>query len=90
MSGFSAGLLGGRSILVTGGGSGLGLAMAKAFVIYGAKVTIAGRKADRLAAAAEEIRGAALDGGEVDAFAADVREPDQVPSEGHRRQLSNP
>ena len=78
MNGFSAGLLGDRSVIVTGGGSGLGLAMAKAFVFYGAKVTIAGRKADRLAAAAEEIRRAALDGGEVEAFAADVREPDQV------------
>ena len=78
MNGFSAGLLGDRSVIVTGGGSGLGLAMAKAFVFYGAKVTIAGRKADRLAAAAEEIRRAALDGGEVETFAADVREPDQV------------
>ena len=78
MNGFSAGLLGDRSILVTGGGSGLGLAMAKAFVFYGAKVTIAGRKAERPSPRRRRrSASAALDGGEVDTFAADVREPDQ-------------
>ena len=67
-----------KSILVTGGGSGLGLAMASAFASYGAKVTIAGRNPDRLAAALPEIAGAAREGGEVDGFAADVRDPEQV------------
>ena len=67
-----------KSILVTGGGSGLGLAMAKAFASYGAKVTIAGRNPDRLAAALPEISGAAREGGEADGFAADVRDPEQV------------
>ena len=75
---FSADILKDRSILVTGGGSGLGLAMARTFVSHGAKVSIAGRKADRLAAAAEEIRAAAREGGEVEGSPADVREPDQV------------
>jgi NAD(P)-dependent dehydrogenase (short-subunit alcohol dehydrogenase family) len=75
---FDSRTLAGRSILVTGGGSGLGLAMARAFASCGAKVMIAGRSADRLAAAGEEIRAAAREGGEVDGFAADVREPDQV------------
>jgi len=75
---FAAGLLQDSSILVTGGGSGLGLAMARAFVSYGAKVTIAGRNAGRLAAAAEEIRSGSREGGEVDLFAADVREPERV------------
>jgi NAD(P)-dependent dehydrogenase (short-subunit alcohol dehydrogenase family) len=67
-----------KSILVTGGGSGLGLAMAKAFASYGAKVTIAGRNPDRLAAALPEISGLAREGGEADGFAADVRDPEQV------------
>jgi NAD(P)-dependent dehydrogenase (short-subunit alcohol dehydrogenase family) len=67
-----------KSILVTGGGSGLGLAMASAFVSYGAKVTIAGRNPDRLAAALPQITSAAREGGEADGFAADVRDPDQV------------
>src|SRR6266542_5215619 len=75
---FDSKILAGRSILVTGGGSGLGLGMAKAFASYGAKVTIAGRKKERLEEAAKEIAAAAREGGEADLFAADVREPDQV------------
>jgi NAD(P)-dependent dehydrogenase (short-subunit alcohol dehydrogenase family) len=67
-----------RSILVTGGGSGLGLAMAKTFAAHGAKVTIAGRKPERLEGAAREIAAAAREGGEVDFFAADIREPERV------------
>ena len=67
-----------RSILVTGGGSGLGLAMAKKFAAHGAKVTIAGRTLDRLEKAAREIADGAREGGEVDFRPADVREPDEV------------
>src|SRR6266508_1967633 len=71
-------ILAGRSILVTGGGSGLGLAMAAAFASYGARVTIAGRKKERLEAALPRIAAAAREGGEADGFAADVRDPEQV------------
>jgi NAD(P)-dependent dehydrogenase (short-subunit alcohol dehydrogenase family) len=75
---FDSKILAGRSILVTGGGSGLGLAMAKAFASFGAKVTVAGRKKERLETAVREIAGAAREGGEAELFAADVREPEQV------------
>jgi NAD(P)-dependent dehydrogenase (short-subunit alcohol dehydrogenase family) len=67
-----------RSIIVTGGGSGLGLEMAKKFASYGGKVTIGGRTLDRLEKAAEEIRAVARGGGEVDVHPADVREPAEV------------
>jgi NAD(P)-dependent dehydrogenase (short-subunit alcohol dehydrogenase family) len=75
---FDPRILADRSILVTGGGSGLGLAMAQTFAAHGAKVTIAGRKRERLEAAAIQIAASAREGGEIDAYAADVREPEQV------------
>ncbi|HMA17344.1 MAG TPA: SDR family oxidoreductase, partial [Thermoanaerobaculia bacterium] len=75
---FDTKILAERSVLVTGGGSGLGLAMAKKFASHGAKVTIAGRTLDRLERAAGEIRATAREGGEVDIHPADVREPAEV------------
>src|SRR5687767_1777709 len=67
-----------RSILVTGGGSGLGLAMARKFAAHGAKVTIAGRTLDRLEKGARDIAAGAREGGEVDFLPADVRQPEEV------------
>jgi NAD(P)-dependent dehydrogenase (short-subunit alcohol dehydrogenase family) len=75
---FDTRILSGKSILITGGGSGLGLAMAKAFAAHGARVTIGGRTRERLESAMTEIRAAAREGGEADFFAADVRDPEQV------------
>jgi len=70
---FDPKILSGRSILVTGGGSGLGLAMASAFAAHGARVAIAGRRRDRLEAAAKEIAAGAREGGEVAFFPGDIR-----------------
>ena len=75
---FDPKILAERSVLVTGGGSGHGLAMAKKFAAHGAKVTIAGRTLDRLQKAAREIAAGVREGGEVDLMPADVREPDEV------------
>ena len=45
----------GKKIVVTGGGSGLGYAMAKRFVEEGAEVLISGRNVDALSKSAKEI-----------------------------------
>ena len=49
----------GRSALVTGGGSGIGLGTATLLAADGAHVTICGRTEDKLIAAVEEISAAA-------------------------------
>ena len=67
----------GKTVLVTGGGSGLGKATASAFARAGAGVAILSRSAERLEAAAEEIR---RTGARVLTAAADVRSPEGVES----------
>jgi citronellol/citronellal dehydrogenase len=64
---FANGLLDGCATLVTGGGTGLGRAAAAELVACGASVVIAGRREEVLAATAEEIGVAYVQG--------DVREP---------------
>jgi NAD(P)-dependent dehydrogenase (short-subunit alcohol dehydrogenase family) len=49
----------GKIVLVTGGGSGIGLTTAKAFAAEGATVVVAGRDEQRLASAVKEIGDAA-------------------------------
>jgi NAD(P)-dependent dehydrogenase (short-subunit alcohol dehydrogenase family) len=49
--------LGGRTALVTGGNSGIGLAMARALGLQGARVMLAARSADRLEEAREGLVG---------------------------------
>jgi NAD(P)-dependent dehydrogenase (short-subunit alcohol dehydrogenase family) len=68
---FKPGLLTGKRILVTGGGSGLGAAMARRFVELGADLVICGRRLDVLEATAAKIRGDL--GGRIDTIRCDIR-----------------
>ena len=69
------GTLAGKTALVTGGGTGLGKAMALEFARLGANVVVAGRKHDVLLAAEKEI---AAHGGGTHALQLDVRRSDDV------------
>ncbi|XP_072960506.1 3-dehydrosphinganine reductase TSC10A-like [Typha angustifolia] len=66
----------GRHVLVTGGSSGIGLALARAAADEGARISILARDAGRLASAVGAIRVAT--GVEAVALSADVRDPAAV------------
>ncbi|MDQ3555771.1 MAG: SDR family oxidoreductase [Gemmatimonadota bacterium] len=72
---FNPDLLRDKTVLVTGGGSGLGLSMSKKFVALGARVAITGRSEERLRGAAAEIDAS---GERVLTHPCDVREWEQV------------
>ncbi|MBV8171544.1 MAG: 2,4-dienoyl-CoA reductase [Candidatus Eremiobacteraeota bacterium] len=65
----------GKTIVITGGGSGLGRAMAEHLASLGGSVVVTGRRPEPLAQTVEAISNA---GGEAEATPADVRAPDQV------------
>lgn len=75
-NGFNEGLLKGKVIIVTGGGTGLGKSMTSYFSKLGATLVITSRKLDVLEKTAQEI--SAETGNEVLALSCDVREYDQV------------
>jgi len=60
-----------RAAIVTGGSSGIGLAIAHMLGQEGHALTVAARRPDKLAAAAEELRGAGFDVHEVAGNMAD-------------------
>jgi NAD(P)-dependent dehydrogenase (short-subunit alcohol dehydrogenase family) len=66
--------LSGKTALVTGGGSGIGLAVARLFLEEGARVAITGRDEAKLRRAAATVAG----GDQLACFPADVADPDQV------------
>lgn len=72
---FAEDTLKGEVILITGGGSGLGLSMAKMFSKLGAEVAICGRTEEKLQRAAQEI---GVSGNRVETYAVDVRDFEAV------------
>ena len=73
---FQPDLLKGRRILVTGGGTGLGLSMGRRFLQLGAELVICGRRQEVLAEAAKTLM--AETGGKVETHSCDIRDPDAV------------
>ena len=73
---FEKGLLAGKRILVTGGGSGLGAAMGRRFVELGAELIICGRRLELLEATAAQLRSDL--GGKVSAVQCDIRDGSSV------------
>lgn len=73
---FKDGLLNGKRILVTGGGTGLGEVMAEAYAQLGATVYICGRRADVLNETAKRISGET--GAKVTGIPCDIRVAEAV------------
>jgi citronellol/citronellal dehydrogenase len=72
---FKPGLFDGQTVIVTGGGSGIGRCTAHEIAALGAHVVITGRKPDKLATVKAEIETA---GGSCETHAFDIREEPQV------------
>jgi citronellol/citronellal dehydrogenase len=68
---FKPGLFAGQTVVITGGGSGIGRCTAHELAALGAEVAIVGRSADKLNAVQAEIRD---DGGRVSMHSADIRD----------------
>ena len=73
--------LSGRTAVVTGAASGIGLALARVWAAEGMRVVVADVEAESLEAAAEELRAG---GAEVLAVRTDVSDPEQVESLAER------
>lgn len=65
----------GKTAVVTGGGTGMGRGFATELSRLGAHVILAGRKEERLAAAADAIQS---EGGQASYVVTDIRDPEQV------------
>ncbi len=75
---FTTDLLRNKRILITGGGTGIGRAMAERFLQLGATVYICGRRAQVVEQTAKEL--SASTGGHIEGLICDVRYPEDVES----------
>jgi NAD(P)-dependent dehydrogenase (short-subunit alcohol dehydrogenase family) len=73
---FTNDLLQGKRVLITGGGTGIGRAMAERFLQLGATVYICGRRVEVVQQTAQEL--SASTGGAIAGFPCDVRYPEDV------------
>src|SRR5260370_22443513 len=71
------GLFTGQTIVVSGGGTGIGRATARELAALGATVVICSRSGEHLEPTRDEIRAA---GGAVDALVCNIRDPEAVES----------
>ena len=72
---FKPGLFDGQTVIVTGGGSGIGRCTAHELASLGAKVILIGRKEEKLMRVTQEIE---EDGGQAGWYALDIRQEDNV------------
>ena len=72
---FHPGLFAGQTVVVTGGGSGIGRCTAHELAALGAHVVLTGRKLEKLESVAAEIR---EDGGDCSLSAFDIRDEEAV------------
>ncbi|MBS0448674.1 MAG: SDR family oxidoreductase [Proteobacteria bacterium] len=77
---FRAGLLAGQTVVVTGGGSGIGRCTAHELAALGAHVAIAGRRIDKLHAVQAEIAEATEGAARCTTHACDIRDEEAVRS----------
>jgi citronellol/citronellal dehydrogenase len=75
---FAPGLFSGQVVLITGGGSGIGLACAGELATLGARLAICGRKLDKIDAARALLCGAGMAEDGVLGGTCDIRDPDQI------------
>jgi citronellol/citronellal dehydrogenase len=72
---FAPGLFDGRTVVVTGGGGGIGRCTAHELAALGAAVAVVGRDENKLAAVADEIH---ADGGTASVHTTDIRDEERV------------
>ena len=72
---FAPGLFDGSTVLVTGGGSGIGRCVVHELTHLGAHVAVVGRSADKLDRVRREVED---DGGDVSTYVCDIRDEDAV------------